>query len=112
MYSHCKVFADDTKIYDDIGNQNEIQEDLFRMQKWTEKWNLYFNVLKCKVMHIGKSNPKNPYYMKIEDEKQKLEVCDEEKDLGITFDSNLNFDKHNNNNNNNSGDFYSAIPRF
>ena len=37
-------------------------------------------------MHIGKSNAKNPYYMKIEDEKQKLEVCNEGKDLGTTFE--------------------------
>ena len=45
-------------------------------------------------MHIGKKNPRNSYYMKIEDCQQKLETCEEEKDLGITFDSNLNFDKH------------------
>ena len=32
--------------------------------------------------------------MKIEKEKQKLETCDKEKDLGITYDPNLNFDNH------------------
>ena len=32
--------------------------------------------------------------MKIEDEKRKLEVCNEEKDLSITFDSRLSFDSH------------------
>ena len=64
------------------------------MQEWTERWNLYFNVAKCKVMHIGKNNPKTCYYMKIEEEKQKIETCAEEKDLGITFDANLNFDQH------------------
>ena len=37
------------------------------------------------------------YFMKIENEKQKIETCSEEKDLGITFDSNLNFDTHKNN---------------
>ena len=51
---NCKVFADDTKIYDDTNNHHEIQSDLFKMQEWTEKWNLYFNISKCKVMHIGK----------------------------------------------------------
>ena len=35
--------------------------------------------------------------MKIVDEKQKLETCTEEKDLGITFDENLRFDSHINN---------------
>ena len=45
-------------------------------------------------MHIGKENPMNSYYMKIEENSKKLDTCEEEKDLGITFDSNLNFDKH------------------
>ena len=91
---HCKVFADDTKIYENAKKHSEIQEDLYQMQRWTEKWNLYFNVLKCKVMHIGKSNPRHEYFMKIENDKQRLEKCEEEKDLGITFDSNLNFEIH------------------
>ena len=91
---NCKVFADDTKIYDDSKKHNDIQNDLYKMQQWTEKWNLYFNVSKCKVMHIGKRNPQTEYYMKIENDKQKIETCIEEKDLGITFDVSLNFDAH------------------
>ena len=39
-------------------------------------------------MHIGKKNPMTSYFMRIEN------ACSEEKDLGITFDSNLNFDTH------------------
>ena len=91
---NCQVFADDTKIYDDSSNSMKIQEDLFNMQKWTEKWNLYFNVAKCKVMHVGKKNPQYEYYMKLEGENQKIGTCEEEKDLGIIFDKNLNFDNH------------------
>ena len=55
VITSCKEFADDTKIYDDAKNNSKIQEDLYSMD-WTEKWNLYFNVLKCKVMHIGKKD--------------------------------------------------------
>ena len=55
------------------------------MQQWTETWNLYFNVAKCKVMHLGKKNQHKEYFMKIEKEKQRLNPCEEEKDLGITF---------------------------
>ena len=72
---NCKVFADDIKIYDDSRNHKNIQEDLYKMQKWTETWNLYFNVSKCKVMYMGKKNPKADFYMQIEKEKQKLEPC-------------------------------------
>ena len=91
---NCKVFADDTKIYDSSKNHAKIQNDLYKMQKWTETWNLYFNVAKCKVMYMGKKNPRIEYYMQIEKEKQKLDPCEEEKDLGITFDPKLNFDSH------------------
>ena len=94
LNAHCKIFADDTKIYEESNNHAKIQEDLYLMQRWTEQWNLYFNVAKCKVMHIGKNNPKQKYYMKIENEQQVLDTCEEEKDLGITFDSNLNFENH------------------
>ena len=50
---HCKVSADDTKIYESSKKKIEIQEDLYRMQKWMDEWNLYFNVNKYKVMQIG-----------------------------------------------------------
>ena len=45
-------------------------------------------------MFMGKKNPRTDYYMRIEKDKQKLESCEEEKDLGITFDPKLNFDIH------------------
>ena len=108
---HCKVFADDTKIYDETGNNSEIQNDLFKMQEWTERWNLYFNVSKCKVMHIGKRNPKNSYFMKIENDNQRIETCEEEKDLGITFDSNLTFDRHISNITNKANQMIGVIKR-
>ena len=55
--SFCKIFADDTKIYDKSTNHNRLQEDLNRLQNWSDKWNLYFKVEKCKVLHVGKNNP-------------------------------------------------------
>ena len=53
-----------------------------------------FNVQKCKVMHIGKKNPRTNYYMSSTDTNQPISVCDEEKDLGVIFDSSLIFDTH------------------
>ena len=43
-------------------------------------------------MYMGKKTPKTDYYMQIKQEK--LEACDEEKDLGITFHPKLDFDVH------------------
>ena len=61
---------------------------------WTQKWLLKFNKDKCKILHIGKKNPKNKYYVGTEQEKQELEETDLEKDLGVFIDPNLDFKKH------------------
>ena len=92
--SPCKIFADDTKIYNTSVNKDNIQEDLATLEIWTETWNLYFNTLKCKVMYLGKNNPKAEYHMKKDGSEYKLTDCEEEKDLGVIFDKDLNFNKH------------------
>ena len=49
-------FADDTKL-GGLANSLEytkvIQEDLDRIQKWAETWQMKFNIAKCKVLHVG-----------------------------------------------------------
>ena len=45
IQSCCKVFADDTKIYDSTDNAGRIQDDIIRLQRWSDLWNLYFNIL-------------------------------------------------------------------
>ena len=60
-------FADDTKIVRQVGDRvkcDDMQRDLDIMVEWADKWQMEFNVDKCKVMHIGKKNAKFPYYMK------------------------------------------------
>ena len=34
-----------------------IQNDIDRLCQWTIKWLMFFNVNKCKILHIGKENP-------------------------------------------------------
>jgi len=34
-----------------------MQEDLDRLVEWADKWQMQFNVSKCKVMRVGKKNP-------------------------------------------------------
>ena len=58
---HCKLFADDTKLYKDLQNLvvfETIQSDLNKGCQWTIKWLMLFNVDKCKVMPIGRENPR------------------------------------------------------
>ena len=50
------------------------------------------NVKKSKSMHIGKSEPSEHYMKDNEGNIYKIEHVNQEKDLGIIFDKNLNFD--------------------
>ena len=92
--STCKIFADDTKIYNKPSESNKLQDDLKILQNWSEKWQLGFNVSKCKVLHVGKKNPVITYSMKNYGITQNVLKCEEEKDLGVTFDNELNFNSH------------------
>jgi len=85
-------FADDTKIYGavmDNKDRENLQNDLDNLVKWSEKWQMTFNVEKCKVMHLGKGNRKYSYNMK----GQQLEEVAVEKDLGVHVTSDLKASK-------------------
>ena len=90
----CKIFADDTKIYNTTDNKNKLQRDLDKLIEWSDKWNLYFNASKCKVVHYGNKNPNYSYDIKNKNDSVTLLTSDDEKDLGVTFDGELKFDKH------------------
>ena len=48
--------ADDTKLYSVVTNyidSSQFQEDLDRVSDWSKKWQLKFNIDKCKHMQIG-----------------------------------------------------------
>ena len=92
ILNKCKIFADDTKLYGTPENKEDIQRDLIKLQEWSDKWNLRYNVEKCKVLHIGQNNPEEIYMMGSDD--KILSTCDNEKDLGVTFDKDLSFDVH------------------
>ena len=96
--SHCVLFADDAKLYKELKQLKdfeELQDDLYELCIWASKWLLFFNVQKCKVMHIGKGNPDFIYEMKdCNENKYHLKVVTSEKDLGIIFQQNLKFEEH------------------
>ena len=80
--SSGKLFADDSKLFREIrsiADRIALQEDLTKLQEWSQKWLLKFNEEKCKVMHIGRSNPHYDYQIN----NKTLEETTEEKDLGI-----------------------------
>ena len=87
VQSNLVMFADDTKIYRVIRDENDakiLQEDLDALQRWSEKWLLKFNISKCKVMHLGRTNLLTKYRMKKQhNESIILEDTVMEKDLGV-----------------------------
>ncbi|CAG2248857.1 unnamed protein product [Mytilus edulis] len=82
----------------DVVNEQQhqdLQDDLDRLCDWSRKWKLSFNASKCKVMHFGQNNNLSRYTMlDNEDDYVQVNPVTEEKDLGITFEPNLKFDKH------------------
>ena len=45
-------------------------------------------------MHLGRNNPHYCYTMKLDGQDAQLKTCSDEKDLGVTFDNEMKFDKH------------------
>ena len=89
----CLLFADDTKIYGHIRNHYDIyqlQQDIDKLLKWSEKWQMPFNISKCKSLHIGRTNPNNVYSMA----GCSIEQTVEERDLRILIDNQLKFHDH------------------
>ena len=89
----CKIFADDTKIFGSHENNISLQDDLLNLLKWSDTWQLHFNASKCSVLHIGKKNNNHVYYVD-ENSTIELKTVNSEKDVGVTFTTNLFFDKH------------------
>jgi len=62
-----------------------MQETLNRIYKWSQEWGMAFNISKCKIMHVGRNNPRYEYSMN----GVRLETTDEEKDVGVIIHSSL-----------------------
>jgi hypothetical protein len=75
-------FADDTKLLGGVKSEEDLEslrKDLNRLYDWSEKWQMKFNLDKCKVMHIGYKNGEADYVIG----GKTLGKVSEEKDLGV-----------------------------
>ena len=59
-------FADDTKLFrktKEIGQKRKLQDDIDKLVRWSEKWQLLCNFGKCKCLHTGPGNTGINYEM-------------------------------------------------
>ena len=86
-------FADDTKLFSKVQGEDDLvclQQDLATLYKWSQDWQMLFNVDKCKVLHIGRNNASSSYIMG----GKTLQAIDEEKDLGVIVHKSLKPGRH------------------
>ena len=86
-------FADDTKYGRVIRTEEDqacMQNNINRLLSWAEAWQMNFNQLKCKIMHIGRSNPEYSYHMGgYAPGGTVLKNIEEEKDIGVLISDTL-----------------------
>ena len=76
--SNILKFDDDTKIFKEVRNStdcSQLQADLDKLALWAQKWQMKFNVNKCKVMHVCNTN--------------ELTEISYEKDLGVWISADM-----------------------
>ena len=79
-------FADDTKLFrktKEIGDNFFLQDDIDKLVKWSEKWQMLFNLGKC--LHTGPGNTGMNYEMG----GTILSKTVKEKYLGVTMNANM-----------------------
>ena len=80
--------ADDTKLFrktKEIGDTFFLQDDIDKLVKWSEKWQMLFNFGKCKCLHTGPGNTGMNYEMG----GTILSKTVKEKNLWVTMNANM-----------------------
>ncbi len=94
--SDILLFADDTKIFHQVSSKTDallLQDDISALERWSDKWLLKFNTDKCHVLTLGKFH-NTRYTHRYCLYNNELDHVFEEKDLGVIFDMELNFEEH------------------
>ncbi|GAB0189767.1 cAMP-dependent protein kinase inhibitor alpha [Grus japonensis] len=92
-YYKLQHLENDTKLcggVDTLEGRDAIQRDLDRLERWACVNRRKFNKAKCKVLHVGRHNPKHGYRL---GEEWIESSPEEKKDLGVLIDEKLNMSR-------------------
>lgn len=97
--SFSGLFCDDTLVAKDIKSEEDcilLQNDIDKVNEWTNLWGMSFNTVKCVVMSVtNKRKPLvNNYHFNNMFPVQCLTRKDEIKYLGVTIDNKITFKRH------------------
>lgn len=90
--STVRLFADDTIIYNTAQNHAELQDDLDKLQRWEEKWDMEFHPAKCQHLTITRKTKPTVTSFKLHN--TTIPKTDNIKYLGVTIDSKVNWSRH------------------
>ena len=94
--SVSRLFADDTLLHNLIKSQldrDTMQNDLQNLQKWENEWEMKFHPDKCNVLPVHRSTKQSSDF-EYTLHGHNLEKVNDTKYLGVTIQSNLEWDKH------------------
>jgi len=93
-----KLYADDVKLYyritaESIDSLSSIQEQLQKLAKWAQDWQLPISYSKCNLINLGCKAVKE-HKPPLALGGQTLQCVEHVSDLGVTIDSKLKFSTH------------------
>ncbi|XP_073240461.1 gamma-aminobutyric acid receptor subunit beta-1-like [Porites lutea] len=95
LNSTGRLFADDALLYGTIccdEDTADLQEDLYRLEDWQQKWKMEFNPSKCKIMcFTTKRDPPKREYVFCG---QILEEVESHPYLGVVLDNKMRWSPH------------------
>ncbi len=94
--SYVRLFADDCLLYPEISSTEDqllLQQDLTKLEQWSQKWGMKFNASKCYIVSVSRhSEPRFHRYYSLCD--TVLESRQDNPYLGVLISNDGNFTSH------------------